>query len=120
MSAVYLDSGDHIESVEAASVTEEWYLKDTHEQNMSFSAVRPVDVHVRGLEVEVEAALPIVDGMKGWFTKRVPGDVEGAASGSDRRKKILHSISADFPRGTLSAIIGGSGSGKVGISLSEG
>lgn len=114
MTAVYPEFGDHIEGVDAASVTKEWHLKDTHEQSMSFSAVLPVDVHVRGLEVEVEMALPIMDGMKDFFNKsKTPGDVEGAANGSDRRKKILNSISADFPRGTLSAIIGGSGSGKV-------
>jgi ABC-type multidrug transport system fused ATPase/permease subunit len=88
----------------------EWHLSDNHEQILSFSDVRPADITVRNLEVEVNIANSFVDILKAKFTNpKVDGDVAGKA----QRKKILKDISADFPAGTMTAIIGGSGSGKV-------
>ena len=91
----------------------EWHVLDNHQQNLSFSDVRPANVAVRHLEVEVEVASSFADALKARFTKSKAGDVEGGAVGGAQRKKILKDVSADFPAGTLSAIIGGSGSGKV-------
>lgn len=92
---------------------EEWHVSDNHRQTLSFSDVHPANITVRNLEVEVDIAAPFVDTLKAKFTRSEVGDVEGAAVGGIRRKKILKGVSADFPAGTLTAIVGGSGSGKV-------
>ena len=91
----------------------EWHVLDNHQQNLSFSDVRPANIAVRHLEVEVEVASSFADALKARFTKSKAGDVEGGAVGGTQRKMILKDVSADFPAGTLTAIIGGSGSGKV-------
>lgn len=80
------------------------YNKDEEEeeQHISFRAVDRVDVSVRNLAITVSprsVSLP-------WSKK-----AEKAAE-----IKILDHVSADFPAGELTAIIGGSGSGKVCIS----
>jgi len=93
----------------------EWHILDDHQQNLSFSDVHPVDITVRNLEVEVDVATPFADALKAKFTRFKVGDVEGGEEGGARRKKILKDVSADFPAGTLTAIIGGSGSGKVSV-----
>ena len=91
-------------------VTEvEW---DNHQQTLSFSNVHPADITVRNLEVEVDVVPSFVDTLKAKFTKSKVGDVEGDAVGRVRRK-ILKGVSGNFPAGTLTAIMGGSGSGKV-------
>ena len=90
------------------------HVPDNHQQNLSFSDVRPANITVRNLEVEVDVAIPFVDSLKAKFSRSKVGDVEGSAAlGKIRRKKILKDVSADFPVGTLTAIIGGSGGGKV-------
>ncbi|KAK7028150.1 ATP-binding cassette transporter snq2 [Paramarasmius palmivorus] len=75
-------------------------LKDEHKENISFTSVRPVNVKVREVTVEVE--------VRG---KGKAGDLE--AGGEGRKKCILDGISADFPSGSLCGIMGGSGSGKT-------
>ena len=92
-----------------------WHISDDHRQNLSFSDVHPVDVAIRNLEVEVDVATPFADALKAKFIRFKVGDLEGGAVGGVRRKKILKDVSADFPAGTLNAIIGGSGSGKVRV-----
>ncbi|KAI4527641.1 P-loop containing nucleoside triphosphate hydrolase protein [Schizophyllum commune Loenen D] len=87
---------------------EQWTVKDTHQENISFSNVRPVDVKVRGLTVEVDAPKSIMQKLS--FKKKTPKDPE---QGHSDRKRILDTISADFPQGSLSAILGSSGSGKT-------
>ena len=91
----------------------EWRVLDNHRQTLSFSDVHPADITVRNLEVEVDVATPLADTFKTKFIKSRVGDVEVDAVNGVRRKKILKDVSADFPAGTLTAIIGGSGSGKV-------
>lgn len=95
------------------TVEAEWHIPDNHEQNLSFSDVRPADITVRNLQVEVNVASSFVDTLKAKFTNPKDGDLEGQAAGGARQKKILKEVSADFPAGTMTAIIGGSGSGKV-------
>ena len=90
-----------------------WHISDYHRQNLSFSDVRPADVTVRDLHVEVDVVTSFVDTLKARFTKSKFGDIEGDPASRAQRKVILKNISADFPPGTLTAIIGGSGSGKV-------
>lgn len=92
----------------------EAHISDNHQQNLSFSDVCPADITVRNLGVEVDVASSFVDTLKAKFTTSEVDDLEGDVMGRRvRRKKILKDISADFPAGTMTAIIGGSGSGKV-------
>ena len=84
---------------------------DNHQQNLSFSDVLPADITVRNLEVEVGVATSPADTLMAKFTAP---EVDVEAGVVRRvRKKILKDISTNFPAGTLTAIIGGSGSGKV-------
>ncbi|KAK0202104.1 P-loop containing nucleoside triphosphate hydrolase protein [Desarmillaria ectypa] len=80
----------------------EWYLTDTHQEKLSFSAVAPVDVQIRQLSVKVHT------GRQGWFAKKQGLDEETGVS-----KSLLAQIDADFPRASLTGIIGSSGSGKT-------
>lgn len=69
------------------------------EQHISFRAVERVDVSVRNLAITVS---PHSVGLPwGKKTENAP------------EIRILDDVSADFPAGELTAIIGGSGSGKV-------
>ncbi|TRM67109.1 P-loop containing nucleoside triphosphate hydrolase protein [Schizophyllum amplum] len=87
---------------------EQWTVKDTHQENISFSNVRPVNVKVRDLTVEVDAPKSLAQRLS--FKKKPSADPE---RGNADRKRILDTISADFPQGSLSAILGSSGSGKT-------
>jgi hypothetical protein len=89
----------------------EWHISDNHRQALSLSNVHPVDIAVRNLEVQVEVATSFADTLRVKFAESKFGDVEGGVGRVPR--KILRDISANFPAGTLTAIIGGSGSGKV-------
>ncbi|KAK0199972.1 P-loop containing nucleoside triphosphate hydrolase protein [Desarmillaria ectypa] len=81
----------------------EWHLADIHEERLSFSAVAPVDVSVRKLTVQ---AYP--SSAKRWFKHFSLKDEESLKS-----QTILNSIDSDFPRSSLTGIIGSSGSGKT-------
>lgn len=88
-----------------------WRNVDEHQGALSFSRVIPVHVHVRDLEVSVktksQSRLP-------WQSEvQTPTPCEAEAGTTGRQKTIVGGISADFTSGSLSAIIGGSGSGKV-------
>jgi len=90
----------------------ESHISDDRQQALSFSDVHPADITVRNLGVEVHIVASVVDTIKAKFTKSKVGDVEGDVVGGTRRK-ILKDVSGVFPAGTLTAIIGASGSGKV-------
>ena len=94
----------------------EWHISDNHQQNLSFSDVHPADVTVQNHGVEVDVAVSFVDTFKAKCTKSKVGDVEGDVVAGVQRKRILKDVSADFPAGTLTAVLGGSGSGKVRLS----
>jgi len=94
------------------STETEWHISDGHQQALSFSDVHPADITVQSLGVEVDIVASVVDKIKAKLTKSKVGDVEGDVVGGTRRK-ILKDVSGVFPAGTLTAIIGASGSGKV-------
>ncbi|KAK0187369.1 P-loop containing nucleoside triphosphate hydrolase protein [Armillaria mellea] len=71
-----------------------WSLADNYKEKLSFSSVTPVDVQVRNLSVQVDG--------------KTTSDVEAR-----QIKSLLTNIDADFPRGTLTGILGSSGSGKT-------
>lgn len=83
-------------------------LSITQSNHISLSDVEPVEVQVRNLAVAVDISPP-------WWS---PARFKKQAQNQDgeplsQTKQILHSVSASMPTGTLTAIIGGSGSGKT-------
>jgi ABC-type multidrug transport system ATPase subunit len=82
-------------------------LTTAQSNHISLSEVDPVDVQIRDLSVSVDTS-PSVFSLSGFQLKK-PHDGEARAE----PKRILHSASASMPAGTLTAIIGGSGSGKT-------
>ncbi|PBK66494.1 P-loop containing nucleoside triphosphate hydrolase protein [Armillaria solidipes] len=83
-----------------------WPLGDNREGNLSFSSVTPVDVQVRNLSVKVEGTSQWKDRFPSL--KKNTSDLEAG-----RVKSLLTHIDADFPRGTLTGVLGSSGSGKT-------
>ncbi|KAL3423811.1 ABC transporter [Phlyctema vagabunda] len=80
----------------------------SHSNHISLSEVDPVNIEVRGLSVAVDlspSAFSLTD-ILSW--KKSKGNAAVPAT-----KNILQSVSASMPAGTLTAIIGGSGSGKT-------
>ena len=80
----------------------------THSNHISLRDVDPVEVQVRELAVTVDLSPSAFS-----IDKYLPRKRRQDGSEAPKRKKILHSVSASMPAGTLTAIIGGSGSGKT-------
>ncbi|KAH8819749.1 ABC transporter-like protein [Xylogone sp. PMI_703] len=103
-----LDGADSAEVPAATGNSREqnaYTLSTTVSNHISFSAVEPVDVQIRDLSVTVDTSVS-------------PFSIEGLMSRNRKHdgpttKQILHDVSASMPAGTLTAIIGGSGSGKT-------
>lgn len=111
---------DEIPAAPPPSEPEAWRYVDDHQATMSFSQVVPVNVTVRDLEVRIKAPKSLGSSVKeglhiGGKEKEMLTNAEEGKGPEDGLggKTIIRGISADFPTGTLSAIIGGSGSGKV-------
>ncbi|KAK6592492.1 ABC transporter [Botrytis cinerea] len=83
-------------------------ITTTQSNTLSLSAVEPVDVQIRNLSVNVDIS-PSAFSIERWIPRKKAQD--GFATPTT--KQILHSVSASMPIGTLTAIIGGSGSGKT-------
>ncbi|KAF2134491.1 ABC transporter-like protein [Dothidotthia symphoricarpi CBS 119687] len=82
-------------------------IRSPHNDNaISLHAVDPVSVRLEHLSVSVDES-PNALGLLFSKKKGVPSP--------NRVKKILDDVSADLPSGTLTAIIGGSGSGKTSL-----
>ncbi|KAL2063924.1 hypothetical protein VTL71DRAFT_4418 [Oculimacula yallundae] len=80
----------------------------THSNQISLRDVEPVDLEVRDLKVTVDLS-PSAFSIERYLPRTRKQD-GGEAPTS---KQILHSVSASMPAGSLTAIIGGSGSGKT-------
>ena len=81
----------------------------THTNHLSLSEVEPVDIAIRSLGCRVNLQprnLYTIDGIKNLL-------LPSKAPKGDKWKSLLESVSADLPSGSLTAIIGGSGSGKT-------
>ena len=72
---------------------------------MDFHTVPPVDITVRNLSLAITPPSPILERLR--LRRRRTGVVEP--------KQILQNVSLDVPSGSLMAIIGASGSGKVSL-----
>lgn len=83
----------------------------SYNNDISFRPVVPVDIVLQGLVVTVEKNVSALDTLR---QKTHPDDHQ-VQENATKRKTILADVSADFPRGTLTAIIGGSGSGKTSL-----
>jgi len=84
------------------------HLSTSHSNHISLSDVDPVDVQVRNLAVTVDISPSTIS-----LSKYLPRKRSRDGTPKAQSKEILHSVSASMPAGTLTAIIGGSGSGKT-------
>lgn len=113
---------DHNDEKRGGDVANTLGLDGNVGTHLSFRAVAPVDVQVRDLAVHVDTT-PLI-----WQTP--PKDLWKRVRGSFRRparddneggqnlkpiKTVLDGVSASMPPGSLTAIIGGSGSGKTSL-----
>ncbi|KFY21692.1 hypothetical protein V493_07191 [Pseudogymnoascus sp. VKM F-4281 (FW-2241)] len=83
-------------------------IQSSHSAQLSLSSVVPVDIRVRALGVSVDTQprnLHSADGLTNLFRRKPLVET--------RWRPLLDNVSADMERGTLTAIIGGSGSGKT-------
>jgi ABC-type multidrug transport system ATPase subunit len=88
---------------------DELHITSTQYSNqLSLSAVQPVHVKVRNLAVQVDTSPSPLS-----LASLIPRKRNSHGESQETTKTILHNVSANMPRGTLTAIIGGSGSGKT-------
>lgn len=91
-------------------------LADVEAFNLSFRAVNTVSVRVRNLALEVDTTPPIWETPPTQLWNRIRRRRRaGDGDGSDSRKTVLNGIDASMPSGSLTAIIGSSGSGKTSL-----
>ena len=79
--------------------------------NLSFQVVKPATIDVQNLNVHTYSARSPLESAKALFRKG--GDT--STQQTSRRKTILNGITAHMPRGSLTAIMGASGSGKTSL-----
>ena len=84
-------------------------LPQDDELNLSFRAVSPVDVSVRALSLDVDTTPPIWETPPSQLWDRLRKKTTSAP------KTVLTEVDANMPRGSLTAIIGSSGSGKTSL-----
>jgi len=78
--------------------------------NLSLRAVNPVDVSVKNLSLDIDTSSPIWQTSPNQIWQRFRGQQPERSS-----KKVLQGVSAAMPSGSLTAIIGSSGSGKTSL-----
>ncbi|KAJ9201894.1 hypothetical protein DTO164E3_3332 [Paecilomyces variotii] len=78
--------------------------------NLNFRAVNPVDVQVRNLSVLLDTVPPLWETPPPQLWNRLRGKPP-----PETAKTILDGVNADMPSGSLTAIIGSSGSGKTSL-----
>lgn len=88
--------------------TELQAITTTQSNTFSLSAVEPVDVQIRDLSVSVDISPSVFS-----IERLIPRKKAQNGVATPTTKRILHSVCASMPVGTLTAIIGGSGSGKT-------
>lgn len=78
--------------------------------NLSLRDVNPVDVAVSGLSLGIDTSSPVWESSPAQFWRRLRGQKPEGTS-----KIVLDSVDASMPSGSLTAIIGSSGSGKTSL-----
>ena len=82
----------------------------THSGNdLSFRAVEPVNIRISNLTVEVDISPGVFSSLSSFSKRRALGPPK------TQFKTILDDVSAELPNSSLTAIIGGSGSGKTSL-----
>ena len=76
---------------------------------ISFRAIEPADIRIRNLSVHIDVSPSAIANLVSSLRRKEQGHEEA------RWKTILNDVSADLPSGSLTAIIGGSGSGKTSM-----
>lgn len=76
--------------------------------DLSFRAVDPVNVHVRDLNVDIDVSPSGLSAFTASFTRK-------KSTQETEVKAILRKVNAYMPAGSLTAIIGSSGSGKTSV-----
>ncbi|EFW16705.1 ABC transporter, partial [Coccidioides posadasii str. Silveira] len=84
--------------------------KHQSRNHLSFRKVQPVDVHVKELVVRVDTVPPIWQSSPSLLWDRLRRKTKG-----EPLKTVLDGVTAAMPSGSLTAIIGGSGSGKTSL-----
>ncbi|KAL9025280.1 MAG: hypothetical protein Q9196_005865, partial [Gyalolechia fulgens] len=74
--------------------------------DLSFHAVKAVDVQVRDLSADIDVSPGGIKALSAIFNRQTKPSTK-------TYKRILHHVSAKMPSGSLTAILGGSGSGKT-------
>lgn len=87
-----------------------WDIEATGAHHLSLRAVKRVDVEVRNLGVHVDTRPPIWQSSPTLLWGRCRGK-----NTDNSLKTILDGVSTSMPNGSLTAIIGGSGSGKTSL-----
>jgi ABC-type multidrug transport system ATPase subunit len=85
-------------------------VTSTQTNQLSLSEVEPVDIRIRNLAVDVD-----VSASKLSLASLLPRKRAHDGEALPTTKSILRNVSADMPSGSLTAIIGGSGSGKTSL-----
>ncbi|KAF7713036.1 Uncharacterized protein PECH_002163 [Penicillium ucsense] len=78
--------------------------------NLSLRAVNPVNVQVTDLSLDINTAPPIWKSSPSQIRDRLRGHATPSSS-----KRVLDGVNAQMPSGSLTAIIGSSGSGKTSL-----
>ncbi|KAJ6083401.1 hypothetical protein N7467_007536 [Penicillium canescens] len=88
------------------------HLQDAGESanNLSFRAVNPTDITVTNLSLKVNITPPTWEPI--WKLKQ---RLHSQSQPTESTKTVLSNITASMPTGTLTAIIGSSGSGKTSL-----
>lgn len=78
--------------------------------NLSLRDVNPVNVSVNNLSLDIDTSPPLWEIPPGQLWRRFRGTKPEGSS-----KTVLDNVSAEMPKGSLTAIIGSSGSGKTSL-----
>lgn len=87
--------------------TETSFSMDEPVNGLSLRNVEPVDIQVRDLSVSIDVSTSTLAALNALFTKQPEQE--------RKLKHILQDVDANMPCGSLTAIIGGSGSGKTSM-----
>src|SRR5262245_43984930 len=82
-------------------------ISTQYSNHISLAAVEPVDIQIRDLAVQVDTAPSPLS-----FASLLPKP-KGNGDSKSAMRTLIYEVGADMPRSTLTAIIGGSGSGKT-------
>lgn len=107
-SASLTESNDP-DSLEIAALEDVERTPSTNSNNFTLPPIDPVSVQIRDLSVEIDISHSPLDAVLSKFSRRKGADCEA----QENTRTILRDVSADLPQGSLTAIIGGSGSGKT-------